>query len=163
MNNGLHALPNDNLMVVLSDKIIKAEYSSEDQAILDSGCINIKGKYIRLVQYLQVGDLKCVVIGQENEIILSDLKDCHELFHLQLDSENATCGILKFGPILCIGTSCGRTERYHLTWMRMPLKSVAKTLDTFLKLVQSLLLGNFSHKKTLECNLFLVKCFLLAC
>lgn len=70
------------------------------------------------------------------------------------------------------------TEWYRLAWMRMPLKSVPKTLNKIQKLVESnyitvklvqyyretraILVCNifmfvFSRK---ECNLFLVKCFL---
>lgn len=113
MNNGLYHLSKNNWLVVLNDKIVKAELSADESNVWHDTCINLAGKDVRMVQYINMDDMNYVVVGLENEIIVSDLDSGVELFHKEMSSEDVTCALIsKYN--LIIGTNLGRILRINV-------------------------------------------------
>lgn len=114
MSNGLYLLPNNNWLMVLNDKIAKAEFSIQDLNIWHDTCISLVGKDVRMVQYLKMKDLNYLVVGLENEIMVIDLDTGIDLFHRQMSLENATCALItNVCQQILIGTTLGRIFRIN--------------------------------------------------
>jgi hypothetical protein len=115
MNNALFPLSGNTWLVVLNDNVVKAEFG-QDSNFWDNECISLKGKDVQTLQYLELNEFKCIVVGLCNEIMISDL-DGVQLFHKKMDMENATCALIQSDsnnhPVIFIGTSLGRILRIN--------------------------------------------------
>ena len=137
MNNGLCALSENDWVIVSRDKILKFELNGDELTRIDTEFTSLKGRDILLVQFIKTNIVN-ILIGLENEIIISDAASGIQLFHLKLEvSEIVTNGFTKWESgvhNLWICTNKGRVIHcaQNLNDLQWELHDIIKLVDTII-------------------------------